>query len=370
MNNARETDHPVLDLAQLQERLREIESSVAQALTGVDSPDALRTLENDVLGKNGSLGSLITRVKDYPPEQRGAVGKAVNVAKGKVKARFDNRAKELQASADKKAAAEATEVDPTLPGLVEPMGSVHPVTAVQWEVEELFLRMGFTVESGPEMESEFYNFEALNIPATHPARDMQDTFWLKSGKLLRTQTSPVQVRAMIKFGAPLRIIAPGRCFRYETIDASHENTFHQVEGLMIDRDISLPNLIAMAKTLIQQVMRREVKLRVRPGFFPFVEPGIEIDMNCQICDGAGCATCKHSGWLEVLPAGMVHPNVMRAGRIDPETYTGFAFGLGLTRLAMMKYGIRDIRVLNSGDIRPIVSPRRLRGPEIGTGAQR
>ncbi len=216
------------------------------------------------------------------------------------------------------------------------------------------------------METEYNNFEALNIPATHPARDMQDTFWLKSGMVLRTHTSPVQHRSMLKFGAPLRVIVPGRCFRYETLDASHENTFHQVEGLMIDRDISIPNLVAMAKTLLSEVMRREVKLRIRPGFFPFVEPGIEIDMNCQICDGAGCATCKQSGWIEILPAGMVHPNVLEAGKIDPDEYTGFAFGLGLTRLAMMKYGIKDIRVLNAGDLRPLVSPRRLGGPVIAS----
>jgi len=174
----------------------------------------------------------------------------------------------------------------------------------------------------------------------------------------------VQHRSMVKFGAPLRVIAPGRCFRYETIDASHENTFHQVEGLLIDKDISIANLIAMAKTLLNEVMHREVKIRVRPGFFPFVEPGIEIDMNCEICDGAGCPTCKKSGWIEVLPAGMVHPNVLEAGGIDTEVYTGFAFGLGLTRLAMMKYGIKDIRVLNAGDLRPIVGRERQGGTII------
>jgi phenylalanyl-tRNA synthetase alpha chain len=244
------------------------------------------------------------------------------------------------------------------------MGSVHPVTAVQWEIERAFERLGFTVEAGPEMEDEYNNFDALNIPSTHPARDLQDTFWLTNGKVLRTHTSPVQHRAMRKFGAPLRIIAPGRCFRYETIDASHENTFHQVEGLVIDRDISIPNLIAMARTLLDDVMKREVELRIRPGYFPYVEPGIEIDMNCQICGGTGCATCKRSGWIEVLPAGMVHPNVLSAGGIDTERYTGFAFGLGLTRLAMMKYGIADIRVLNSGDLRALVSPERLGGPIV------
>ena len=242
------------------------------------------------------------------------------------------------------------------------MGSIHPVKAVQWEIERIFERLGFTVEAGPEMETEYNNFEALNIPASHPARDMQDTFWVDNGMVLRTHTSPVQHRAMRKFGAPLRVIVPGRCFRYETVDASHETTFHQVEGLMIDRDISIPNLIAMAQTLLTEVMQREVEVRVRPGFFPFVEPGLEIDMNCQICGGDGCATCKQSGWIEVLPCGMVHPNVLTAGGIDPNEYTGFAFGLGLTRLAMMKYGIWDIRVLNSGDLRALVSPERLGGP--------
>jgi len=281
-----------------------------------------------------------------------------------MKALIDARQAALHQAAVSADSAQTMAHDPTIPGLRPPMGSVHPVTAVQWEVERIFERLGFTVEAGPEMESEYHNFEALNIPASHPARDMQDTFWLTNGSVLRTHTSPVQHRSMKKFGAPLRVIAPGRCFRYETIDASHENTFHQVEGLLIDRDISIANLIAMAKTLLNEVMNREVKVRVRPGFFPFVEPGIELDMNCEICDGAGCATCKRSGWIEVLPAGMVHPNVLQAGGIDTEVYTGFAFGLGLTRLAMMKYGIRDIRVLNSGDLRPIVGRERQGGAVV------
>ncbi len=350
-----------MDLDQLQEKTAEIEAEVIAALPAIDAVDPLRGMETAVLGRKGTLGALIATIKDCPPDQRGAVGQAINIAKKKIKGLFDARLAELK-SADLARDTKGQDVlDPTLPGNPEPMGAVHPVTAVQWEIERSFERMGFTVEAGPEMESEYNNFEALNIPASHPARDMQDTFFLKNGKVLRTHTSPVQHRAMIKFGAPLRIIAPGRCFRYETLDASHENTFHQVEGLVIDRDISIPNLIAMSKTLLSDVMGREVELRVRPGYFPFVEPGIEIDMNCQICDGKGCATCKHSGWIEVLPAGMVHPNVLRAGKIDPEVYTGFAFGLGLTRLAMMKFGIRDIRVLNAGDIRALASPERLCG---------
>jgi phenylalanyl-tRNA synthetase alpha chain len=353
-----------MDLQQLQNRIGEIEGRVNSALSTARAPDEIRRLDSSVLGKTGSLGSLLANIKDYPADQRGQVGKTVNEAKNRIKALIDARIAELESGAAAAEQEQARQYDPTLPGSAEPMGSVHPVTAVQWEVERLFERMGFTVEAGPEMESEYANFEALNIPASHPARDMQDTFWLKNGMVLRTHTSPVQYRSMIKFGAPLRVIAPGRCFRYETIDASHENTFHQIEGLMIDRDISLANLIAMAKTLLTEVMQREVELRVRPGFFPFVEPGIEIDMNCEICGGSGCPTCKHSGWVEILPAGMVHPNVLKAGKIDTEKYTGFAFGLGLTRLAMMKFGIRDIRVLNSGDLRPIVSPRRLAGPIV------
>jgi phenylalanyl-tRNA synthetase alpha chain len=351
-----------VDLDQLNQQISRIEADVMAQLGGLTDIDTVRGLETATLGKKGPLGSLIGAIKDYPPEQRSQVGKTVNAAKDRVKALFDARLEHLQSAAAKAESDAATAFDATLPGIREPMGAVHPVTAVQWEIERIFERLGFTVEAGPEMETEYANFEALNIPATHPARDMQDTFWVKNGMVLRTHTSPVQYRSMCKFGAPLRVIVPGRCFRYETVDASHETTFHQVEGLMIDHDISVPNLIAMAKTLLAEVMKRDVELRVRPGYFPFVEPGLEIDMNCQICSGRGCPTCGQSGWIEILPAGMVHPNVLRAGGIDPDEYTGFAFGLGLTRLAMMKYGIRDIRVLNSGDIRPIVAPERLGGP--------
>ncbi len=353
-----------MDLEKLNQRIAEIEQEVAAQTGATKEVDALRTLETNVLGKKGTLGSLISGIKDYPADQRGQVGQTINAAKQRVKKIIDTHLSALQSSDVAADASKAATFDPTLPGKTRPMGSVHPVTAVQWEIERIFERLGFTVEDGPEMESEHNNFEALNIPANHPARDMQDTFWLKNKMVLRTHTSPVQHRSMLKFGAPLRVIVPGRCFRYETIDASHENTFHQVEGLLIDRDISIPNLIAMAKTLLNEVMGREVKVRVRPGFFPFVEPGIELDMNCEICGGSGCATCKNSGWVEILPAGMVHPNVLKAGNIDTEIYTGFAFGLGLTRLAMMKFGIRDIRVLNSGDIRPIVALERLGGPMI------
>jgi phenylalanyl-tRNA synthetase alpha chain len=232
------------------------------------------------------------------------------------------------------------------------LGSLHPITIVGHEVTEILKRMGFTIVSGPEMESEYYNFEALNIPKTHPARDMQDTYWLSNGKLLRTHTSPNQVRAMQNYGAPIRICAPGRCFRNEDLDACHENTFFQLEGMVIDKDISISNLLYVMEGLLKEVFKTDdIKVRLRPGFFPFTEPSFELDCSCVICGGKGCPTCKNSGWLELCPCGMIHPNVLKESGIDPNIYTGFAFGLGLARLAMMKYHINDIRVLNSGDLR-------------------
>jgi phenylalanyl-tRNA synthetase alpha chain len=219
--------------------------------------------------------------------------------------------------------------------------------------------MGFMVLDGPELESEFFNFEALNIPADHPARDMQDTFFIEEEKntdprnrlVMRTHTSNCQVRSMRQYGAPLRAVFPGRCFRYEATDAVHEATFYQMEGLMVDKDISISHLISVMKMLLSEIFKKEVKIRLRPGYFPFVEPAFELDINCLICSGVGCPACKHSGWIEVLPCGPVHPNVLLAGGLDPKEWSGFAFGLGLTRLAMQKYGINDIRLFQSGDLR-------------------
>jgi len=201
------------------------------------------------------------------------------------------------------------------------------------------------------VETEYHNFDALNIPPDHPARDMQDTFWLEGGNLLRTHTSPVQVRGMERLGPPLRMIAPGRVFRNESVDASHEHTFYQLEGMMVERDVSVAHLLYFMKTLLTAIFGREVKVRLRPGYFPFVEPGFELDIQCLICGGSGCPVCKQSGWVELLPCGLVNPNVLRMSGIDPEHWGGFAFGLGLTRLAMMRYGIDDIRQLQGGDLR-------------------
>ncbi len=222
---------------------------------------------------------------------------------------------------------------------------------MQKELEDLFISLGFTILDGPEVETEYYNFDALNIPSHHPARDMQDTFWLNDGRLLRTHTSPVQVRGLEKLGAPLRMIAPGRVFRNEEVDASHEHTFYQLEGMMVDRDVSVAHLIYFMKALLSAIFHRDVTVRLRPGYFPFVEPGFELDIQCLICGGSGCPVCKHSGWVELLPCGLVNPAVLRASGVDPEQWSGFAFGLGLTRLVMMRYAIDDIRLLMSGDLR-------------------
>ena len=248
--------------------------------------------------------------------------------------------------------------DATLPGKKIENGHLHPITLLQNDLEDMFSSMGFMILDGPEIESDYYNFEALNIPKDHPARDMQDTFYIdkknknkKFDMVMRTHTSPVQVRAMQKYGTPLKCIIQGRVFRCEETDACHDTTFDQLEGFMIDKNISISNLIAVLKEMLLGIFKKEIKIRVRPGYFPFVEPGLEVDIYCEICNGKGCPSCKHSGWLEMIGAGMIHPNVLKAGGIDSKKYSGFAFGLGLTRLAMMKYGIDDIRLFNSGDLR-------------------
>jgi phenylalanyl-tRNA synthetase alpha chain len=230
-------------------------------------------------------------------------------------------------------------------------GTLHPLTQIQYEIEAIFTSMGFSIMDGPEVETDYNNFEALNFKADHPARDTQDTFYTTDGKLLRTHTSAIQVRALRNLKPPFRIIAPGRVFRYEEVDASHETTFYQVEGMVVGKDISIANLIYTMETLLSEIFQKKVKTRLRPGYFPFVEPGFELDIQCLVCGGKGCSVCKHSGWLELLPCGLVHPNVLEACGLDSKDWTGFAFGLGLDRLVMMRYGIHDIRYLHSGNLR-------------------
>jgi phenylalanyl-tRNA synthetase alpha chain len=312
--------------------------------------EQLESLRTEVLGRKGLLANLSRSMGAIPPEARAAQGKLFNQAKDELEDRYRERKSEFdRATLSMRLDAEWLDLTVPAPG-VKP-GSLHPITQIQWEIEDLFRSLGFTVLDGPEVETEYHNFDALNIPPDHPARDMQDTFWLEGGRLLRTHTSPVQVRGMEKLGPPLRMIAPGRVFRNESVDASHEHTFYQLEGMMIDRDVSVGNLIYFMKTLLTAIFQPDVTVRLRPGFFPFVEPGFELDIRCLICGGNGCPVCKQSGWVELLPCGLVNPHVLRMSGIDPSEWNGFAFGLGLTRLVMMRYAIDDIRWLQSGDLR-------------------
>jgi phenylalanyl-tRNA synthetase alpha chain len=335
---------------------QEMEATLEQyraAVSNARSEEEMQGLYSQILGKNGWIRKLMGNIKNFEGEEKKEYGQVVNSLKEELSALIAQRQQELVEKSILDTEEQGFEVDLTMPVESREKGMMHPLSIIEQSIIKTFTGLGFTVVTGPEMETDHYNFQALNIPEDHPARDMQDTFWLSNNRLLRTHTSPCQVRAMEKLGAPLRIIAPGRVFRNETSDASHENTFHQLEGLVIDENISIANLIYVMKTLLSEVFEKNVKVRLRPGYFPFVEPGFELDLNCLICDGAGCQTCKHTGWIELVPCGMVHRNVLTMGGIDPDKYSGFAFGLGLSRLVMMKYNIPDVRMINRGDVREL-----------------
>lgn len=330
--------------------MEDIKEQLNRDLAQAASLDELEKIRVAFLGKKGSITNL-SRTVDFgklSPQERKDFGQRFNEIKQWAEEALAQAQQRLQTAGAGKSAGT---VDLTLPGSRRTLGSLHPITLVQMELEQIFQGMSFIIGTGYHVEREYYNFDALNIPGDHPAREMQDTFWLTNGMLMRTHTSANQVRILEKHGAPLRAIFPGRCFRYENVDASHENTFYQLEGLMVDKGISIVHLIGVMKALLDQVFHRDVKVRLRPSYFPFVEPGFELDCQCLICGGDGCKTCKHSGWIELLPCGMVHPQVLHFGGVDASQYSGFAFGLGLTRLAMMKYGIPEIRLMNSGDVR-------------------
>jgi phenylalanyl-tRNA synthetase alpha chain len=331
-------------------RIEELAEQTLGRVREAATPEELEAVRVEVLGRKGSLADFGKLMGKLSAEERVAAGKALNAAKTSLEAAYELKKTAFEAAAlEARLAREWVDLTMPPPGIVP--GSLHPLTRIQNEIESLFFSMGFAVLDGPEVETEFHNFDALNIPPDHPARDMQDTFWLEGGHLLRTHTSPVQVRGMQRLGPPLRMIAPGRVFRNEEVDPSHEHTFYQLEGMMVDREVSIAHLLYFMKTLLGGIFGREVTVRLRPGFFPFVEPGFELDIQCMVCGGTGCPVCKQSGWVELLPCGLVHPNVLRAGGIDPDEYGGFAFGLGLTRLVMMRYLIDDIRWLQSGDLR-------------------
>ena len=316
----------------------------------VKTIDDLNNLRTDFLGKNGHITNAMKLIKDMSVEDKKSFGVGVNVLKDEISKCLEDKKIELDNLKIQAELENIKMVDLTVPS-TEEKGSLHPVTIIQQRLVNIFRGMGFTVEDGNEVETEYNNFEAVNVPKFHPARDMQDTFYLNNGQVLKTHTSASQNRIMRKYGAPLKAIFPGRCFRNEELDASHENTFFQMEGMMIDKNVSISNLIYFMKTMLSEVFEKEVNVRLRPGFFPFVEPGFELDSSCPYCGGKGCRVCKNSGWIELCPCGMIHPNVLKMGGIDPDEYQGFAFGLGLSRLVMMTYGFSDIRNLNSGDLK-------------------
>lgn len=339
------------------ENLERIKEQFTARLNAAASKDELERIRVAFLGKKGLVTEELKNLRNLDAEAKKQAGMQVNMLKEECERAIIEYQKKIEEKEYQKELANTERYDFSLPSDT-PVGTMHPITIVQKQIEDIFKTMGFIIEDGLEIQTEFNNFEGVNIPKNHPARDMTDTYYLDNGQLLKTHTSAAQNAIMRKYGAPkpgeyLKVLFPGRCFRNENIDASHENTFFQMEGMMIGDDISISNLIYFMKVLLSEVFERDVKVRLRPGFFPFVEPGFELDINCAICGGSGCPTCKQSGWLELLPCGMIHPNVLRLGGIDPDKYTGFAFGLGLTRLAMMKYNIKDIRLFNSGNLKQL-----------------
>lgn len=334
-------------------KLQELRDEFMEKLEAAKDSEALREIELIYLSRKGRLSSLLRGLSDLSIELRKEVGQSANDIKRELEQKFAEAKRLLHGQSV------LTKFnDVSLPGPHFSRGHLHPITLMKRELEDLFASLGFMTLDGPELESDYYNFEALNVAPHHPARDMQDTFYvdLKNSDgqhdlVMRTQTSNTQVRAMQKYGAPLRAIIPGRTFRSEATDARHEHTFYQLEGLMVDKDINFGHLKSLMEMVGKKLYGEDTQLRMRPKFFPFVEPGANGEYTCFLCQGQGCRVCKQSGWLEIVGCGLIHPEVLRAGGLDPEVYSGLAFGFGLNRLAMLKYGINDIRLFNSGDLR-------------------
>ena len=323
-----------------------------EALEEISRTEDLRSLEEvrvRYLGRKGRLTQLLRGLRDLPPEERPRAGERANALKGLLEEELERR-KEVLGELERRRAFEAEKVDVTLPGVPFQEGRLHPITQVMEEVVEIFVSMGFEVAQGPEVEWDYYNFEALNIPRDHPARDMHDTFYFSSDVLLRTHTSPVQIRVMEAQRPPVQIVAPGAVYRRDS-DISHTPMFHQVEGLMVDEGVSFAHLKGVLTLFVHRFFGKETALRFRPSYFPFTEPSAEVDIQCVICRGEGCRVCGETGWLEILGAGMVDPEVFRMVGYDPERYTGFAFGMGVERIAMLRYGINDIRLFFQNDVR-------------------
>jgi len=349
-----------MDLSSFRTEIATLENECAAALRGAGDLASIEAVERKYLGKSGTLKGMLAKLGALPKEQKAEAGKLANEAVKRAEAAL-GEARERAQRAALSAAIEDKGFDVTIPGPVPRTGSLHPVTRVRREIEDQFASMGYAILDGPEVELEHYNFDDLNTPPDHPARESMDTFWTTTpGLCMRSHTSPVQVRGMRwwrkqGFPLPMRAIAPGRVFRNETVDASHEHTFHQLEGIVVGHGISIANLRHSMRAALRGVFGRDLEVRLRPGFFPFVEPGFELDARCTHCEGKGCAFCKYSGWVELLPCGLVHPHVIDAGGFDSKQHTGFAFGLGLGRLTCLRHGIADVRQILSGDVRVLRS---------------
>jgi len=334
----------------LLEEIKKIENEVEEKFKSVKDLDQLENLRVKYLGKKGKITQIFSKMGQVSDDKKPIVGKETNILKNKAQKLYED-IKSKKEEELKKQKLKTETIDVTLPGTDVNVGHKNPFTHIIDEVVELFLGMGFCIEEGPEVENEYYNFEALNIPEDHPARDLQDTLYIDDKYLLRTHTSPVQIRTMEKQDPPIRIIAPGRVYRSDELDASHSPNFHQIEGLVVDKDISFSDLKGTIEKFVHEIYGKERKIRFRPSYFPFTEPSAEVDVSCGVCKGEGCSLCSYTGWVEVLGSGMVHPNVLRMSGLDPDVYSGFAFGMGWDRIAMLKYDIDDIRVLYENDKR-------------------
>ncbi|MHB2148892.1 phenylalanine--tRNA ligase subunit alpha [Calditrichota bacterium LG25] len=330
----------------MNEIIEKIRAEFSQAVQSVKSPADLEPIRVKFLGRKGLVSTSFERISELPKEQRPLFGKALNELKKELETQY-----EALAASFKNKEAPKRRIDLTLPGRKPFAGRKHPLLKVADEIKQIFTSLGFTIEDGPEIETDFYNFEALNIPKTHPARDMQDTLYITDDILLRTHTSPVQIRVMQRQKPPIQMIAPGRVYRRDTPDASHSPFFHQVEGLVVDEGITFADLKGVIQAFAHRMFGPDIKVRFRPSFFPFTEPSAEYDFSCVFCKGKGCRVCKNTGWMEISGAGMVHPNVFKAAGVDAEKYTGYAFGMGIDRIAMIKYAIDDIRIFFENDIR-------------------
>lgn len=334
----------------LEDTINAIATDVAADLQGADTVQQIDALKVKYLGKKGRVQGLMPLLKDASKEERPGLGKLINELKVSVEAKLAQAHANL-ADRELNARLAAEKIDVTLPGRKQHAGNTHVILSMLDHAIDILSSMGFTVQYGPDIESDFYNFEALNFAADHPARDMHDTFYISGDLLLRTHTSNTQVRVMETTEPPIRIIAPGKCYRNEDVSARSHVLFHQIEGLYIDKNVTFADLLSTIEEFFAKLLNQQITLRTRPSYFPFVEPGMEVDINCIVCNSKGCPVCKKTGWLEVAGAGMVHPEVMKSGGLDPEEYTGYAWGFGIERLAMLKHGIKDIRLFLDDDLR-------------------